>query len=179
MASRLKKTAGTVVAPKNLFEANAMLARIGDLTRSHDLIQSAMDEGIGQFKEKMQAEAQPLSVEIETLTASLQLYAEANRDVLTKNGKLKTIKLSAGEISWRARPPSVRLKDVPAIIGTCLQRGLQKFLRIKTDIDKEAMLADPVVAGSIVGVTIASTGEDFIITPASVKLAEPVAGAAA
>ena len=40
-------------------------------------------------------------------TDSIAIWAEANRDHLTRDGKTKTVRLAAGEFSWRTRPPSV------------------------------------------------------------------------
>ena len=42
---------------------------------------------------------------IKELGQGVQIWAEANRNDLTRDGRTKTAKFAAGEISWRTRPP--------------------------------------------------------------------------
>jgi len=58
---------------------------------------------------------------------------------------------------------------VEAIIEGCKVAGLEKFIRVKEEINKDAMLAEPDQAMKVPGVTIKSGGEDFIIEPLELK----------
>jgi phage host-nuclease inhibitor protein Gam len=41
---------------------------------------------------------------------------------------------------------------------------------VKEEIDKQAMLKEPEVAGSVPGVTVGSEGEEFYVAPLGVEL---------
>lgn len=168
---KLKRPAESVAVPQTREEAEAMLARLGHLQRDVKLIGAALEESVAGEKQAAEARARPLSLEAEALTRGLQLWAEANRVSLTENGRTKTVRLATGEIAWRARPPSVKIKDQPGVIERLVQLGLARFLRTKQEINREAMLAEPSAAGAVPGVTISSEGEEFVLTPTSVELA--------
>lgn len=174
--SKLKRAAETAVAPANREEAEAMLARLGAIRRDMALSSAALEESVSGLKTAAELAAKPLADEAETLFRGLQLYAEANRAALTEGGKTKTVKLATGELAWRTRPPSVKLRDVAAVIETLKAGGFDRFLRIKHEVNKEALLAEPVAAQAIPGVTIGSAGEEFIAEPLAMEL---VAGRAA
>lgn len=148
-----------------------MLARLGALQRDLSVASAALDENVASLKEAAEAGAAPLKAEAEALTRGIQTWAEANRERLTLAGRVKTVKLTTGEIAWRTRPPSVKLRDQGAILEFLVKVGLTRFIRVKSEVNREAMLAEPAAAGAVPGVTISSEGEDFVVTPASVELA--------
>jgi len=170
MARRLKMPAETVVVPRDMTEANIVLARIGDLVRRRDLIQLAHDEGVAALKATSETEAAPIDAEIVQRQRALQIWAEANRDALTGGGRTKTVKLPAGEVLWRARPPSVTLRGVAAVIQALSLAGLQRFLRTKTEVDKEAILREPAAVVGVPGISVGSEGEEFVVQPATMAL---------
>jgi len=57
------------------------------------------------------------------------------------------------------------------IIEACKKLGLARFLRVKEEINKDAMLAEQDLAQTITGVSI-SQGEDFVIVPFETELEE-------
>ena len=168
--ARLKRDAETAPVPVDMASAAANLARIGAIQRELDVAKVALAETVAKAKEAAEAAAAPLKVEVEMLTRGLQIWAEARRDELTQGGKTKTVTLATGEIAWRSRPPSVRLRDPAAVIETLQRLQLSRFLREKIEIDREAMLKEPAAAASVPGVVIGSAGEEFVVTPASADL---------
>lgn len=167
---KVKRPAETARVPQNREEAEAMLARLGALQRHVALISGALEESIAKAREAAEAEALPVKAEAEGLTRGIQLWAEANRQSLTQDNRVKTIRMNHGEIAWRTRPPSVKLRDQNAILEFLANIGLARFIREKREINREAMLAEPSVASTVPGVTISSEGEDFVVTPASEEL---------
>ena len=141
--ARVKAPALAVIAPATADQADAMIRRMGDIARDRLIIQAAVDERIAALRTAAEAEAAPLSAEIANLHASVQAWAEANRDDLTRGGRVKTHKMPSGEISWRNLPPSVRINSPGAVIALLENMGLDQFLRRKTEIDRDAMKADP------------------------------------
>lgn len=168
---RMKRPAETAPVPQSRAEAEAMLARLGAVQREQKVIAVALDEVTAQQKARAENEARPLAEEAERLTRGLQMWAEANRLSLTEGGRTKTVRLATGEIAWRARPPSVKITNQPGVIERLVHLGLARFLRTKTEINREAMLAEPSVASEVTGVAIASEGEEFVLTPTSVEMA--------
>lgn len=163
--TRTKRKAETVPAARDQQEANAFLARIGELQRSILVEEAALAETIAAAKEKTAAAVAVLMAEADRLTRGLQIWAEANRHALTDGGKRKTVALATGTIAWRLSPPSVRVKGQEQVLQYLLDRGMEEFLRRKVEIDKAAMLGMPDAAAQIPGVVIASSGEEFVIEP--------------
>ncbi len=168
---KLKRVAETVRAPQNREEAEAMLARLGAIQRDRTVLSTALEETLATERARVDAEDLPLRTEAEGLTRGLQLWAEANRPSLTQDGRTKTIRLSTGEIAWRARPPSVKPRDQNAILEFLANTGLVRFIRTKTEVNREAMLAEPSVATTVPGVTISSEGEEFVVSPLTEQVA--------
>ncbi len=172
--TRLKMTAAVDV-PDNRIEVADAIARIGQAQRERLRIQAKMNDRLAEVKEEYEHIARPWNEEIENLAKGVQIFCETYRLSLTRDGKVKFHRFASGEISWRKRPPKVNLRGIAAIIGRLRALGLERFIRTKEEVNKEAMLAEPEVAASIEGVKIGSAGEDFVITPAETKLDE-VAG---
>jgi phage host-nuclease inhibitor protein Gam len=166
--ARVKRAAAAVTVPQSQAEAAEALAAIGAAQRSLEVIQAALDEQVAALKAAAEAEAAPHRAVVEQRTRGLEVWAAANRGL----AKGKTITLPTGTLSWRVRPPAVRLSDVKAVLAELAVRGLTAFIRTKHEVDKEAMLAAPDVAASIPGVTIVTQVEDFVVEPTALTLAE-------
>lgn len=168
--ARLKRAAETAAVPQSLDEAAEVVARIGQIERDLTVAATALAEDIALTKQIAEASAAPLKAEMEMLARGLQVWAEANRETLTDGNRTKTVKLATGEIAWRARPPSVKLRDTNAVMEALRAHQLSRFIREKFEIDREAMLREPAVAATVPGVTIASAGEEFVVTPTQAQL---------
>lgn len=101
----------------------------------------------------------------------MQTWAEANRDAITQNGRVKTAAFTTGEVSWRIRPPSVAIKGVEAVLNSLRRLGLTRFIREKSEVNKEAILNEPAAVAKVPGITI-NQGEDFVVTPFETELTE-------
>ncbi|MBX9593542.1 MAG: host-nuclease inhibitor Gam family protein [Roseomonas sp.] len=164
--TRMKRKAEVVPAARNLAEATAWVARIGELQRQQQLIKAALGETIAAATGAADAETIPLVAEAERLHRGVQLWAEANRADLTNEGRRKTVPLASGVLCWRLPPPKVTLSNVDAVMQELRDRNLQKFIRTKQEPNKEAMLAEPGLAALIPGVRIGAGSEQFVIEPA-------------
>ena len=170
--ARLKSQAAAHPVPQTMTEANAFIQRIGQAQRERDRIQAEMNDRLADIKAEYEAKAQPFKAEIEERTKGVLTFCEANRDELTRGGKVKFHRFPAGEVNWRRRPPKVGIRGVATVIERLKALKLTRFLRVKEEINKEAMLAEPDVAGSVDGVKIGSEGEDFVILPFETELEE-------
>lgn len=168
--ARVKTPALAVIAPATADQADQMIRRIGEIARDRLIIQASLDEKIAAIKTAAEAEASPLSAEISNLTASVQAWAEANREELTRGGRVKTHKMPSGEVAWRHLPPSVKITSPAAVVPLLEEMGLERFLRRKVEIDRDALKADPDAARQVPGISVGSGGEEFIVTPATTVL---------
>lgn len=170
MPRKAKTAAANLPVPQSRDEAAASLARIGVLSRDAGRIEADMNDRIATLKERAEAAAGPLRDEARALLEGLRTWCEAHRVDLTQGGRVKTADLGTGTVAWRMRPPKVSLRDVDAVVERIKHLGLSRFLRVKEEPNKEAMLAEPPLARTIAGVTITSAGEDFIAEPFEAEL---------
>lgn len=148
----------TVQAPETMGEADQYLRDIGALNIQLRDIDTNLREATAKLKQKAEDQAAPIRADVERKWLGLQSWAQANRKRMTQGGK--TIRLPSGSISWRILPAKVTLKGVLDIIALLKSnRNWKKFLRVKYEVDKDAMLKDKQTAKSIAGVTIGSEGE--------------------
>lgn len=171
-ATKLKTPASPFPVPQNTEDANQFIFALGEAQRERLRIEAEMNDRLSDIKAAFEVQAAPYRAAIENLARGLQVYAEGHRDALTKDGRVKFHRFAAGEIQWRARPPKVTIRGIDTVIAALKCLGLTRFLRVKEEVNKEAMLAEPDVATTIAGVTIGSAGEDFIVKPFETELEE-------
>ena len=169
--TRIKTAAVTIPVPQTREQVVEAIAEIGRRQRERGRIQAAMNDALAAVRQEYEEAAKPHADAITRLSDGVHLWCEANRDELTHGGKAKTANLASGEIKWRMRPPRVSLRGLDNIIEACKKLGLARFLRVKEEINKDAMLAEPELAATITGVSI-SQGEDFVIVPFETELEE-------
>lgn len=170
MAKKVKSAGTNLPIPQDDSEAREAIREIGDLNREVLRIEAEMNDQIAALQLKYGELAAPLREQVVAKTDGLKMFCEVNRDRLT-GGKVKYHRFSTGEISWRLRPAKVSIRGLPEVIEAIKAAKLgKKFLRVKEEINKEAMLEDRSMAGALKGVTIGSDGEDFIVEPFETEL---------
>ncbi|EFM3083734.1 host-nuclease inhibitor protein Gam [Escherichia coli] len=167
MAKPVKRirNAAAAYVPQSRDAVVCDIHRIGDLQREAARLETEMNDAIAEITEKYASQIAPLKTSIETLSKGIQGWCEANRDELTNGGKVKTANLVTGDVSWRQRPPSVSIRGVDAVMETLERLGLQRFIRTKQEINKEAILLEPKAVAGVAGITVKSGIEDFSIIP--------------
>ncbi len=169
---RIKADAVEHWVPSDRDEVNAAIAEIGMLQRERLRIETAMNDEIAAIKARYDAEAKVPGERIAELAKGIQLYCEANRVALTKDGKVKFHVFATGEVKWRLTPFAVALKNVKEVLALLKAKGLMDYIRSKEDVDKEALLADRELLGaSIKGVSFVQK-EEFSIVPAESRIEE-------
>lgn len=171
--SKTKTMGANLPVPQSREEAATMVRAIGDVSRERTRLETQMNDEIAAAKEEYEKAAAPLDEALKEKTEGLRIWAEANRSQLTGGDKTKTVDLGTGILKWRLRPPSVRLSKVEELIERLKKLGLQRFVRTKEEVNREAMQAEPDVARQVAGVSIGSAGEDFIVEPFEAELAPP------
>ena len=168
----IKAPAAMCRVPQDRQEAVNMIAGIGAAQREREGLKREMDEQITALREKYDALMAPAVESIKALSQGVHVWAEAHRDELTQHGKTKTANLMTGEVRWRTTPPSVKAVRVKEAIEELKARHLAaRFLRVKEEINKEAILADPAAVEGMKWLAITQS-EDFVIVPFETDLEE-------
>ncbi|AWX14245.1 host-nuclease inhibitor protein Gam [Mergibacter septicus] len=146
-------------------EVEIAIKQIGDLQRELLRLATHQNDELAAVTEKYSSQIASVQEQIKPLKKSIEIWCEANRAELTNNGKTKTGSFNTGEVQWRQRPPSVSIRKVEDVLAQLKEHGLTRFIRIKEECNKEAMLAEPNLASKINGITIKTAVEDFVIKP--------------
>lgn len=166
--TRLKTVAAPRV-PQNREDVAGLIAGIGSDSREIRLMEVEMNAILARIKEEFEQRAEPARRRIAEAQLGVQAYCEANRVELTQNGKVKTHAFSSGEVCWRLRPPSVRITGEDAVLLALRRRGLERFIRLKEEVNREAILNEPAAVALVPGIRISQI-EDFVVTPFEVEL---------
>lgn len=190
MATRRLKTPAAA-APQTRDAVASDIHVIGDLQRQATRHAADMNDAIAAITARHQPELDRLAAEVKRLAAGVQTWCEANRADITDGNKTKTANLITGEVSWRQRPPAVKVTKADLVMKTLKALGLSRYLRTKEEIDKDAILAahsaarqapqtDPARAQllaeaerlqAVSGIEIVTGLEDFAIVPFEVETA--------
>lgn len=166
MATRIKTRAQAYVCASRE-QAQSDIASIGALQREHARLSGELNDAIGALAEAAAPRLKELQERIDALQAGVQTWCEANREQLC--GKGKSANLITGEVSWRVRPPSVRVTGEESVIDLLKHMALGRFVRSKETVNKEAILNEPEAVAGVPGIKLITGVEDFVITPFEVE----------
>lgn len=178
MTKRSKITKKPIPVPQSDAECRSAIREIGELKRRGLRLKADLDDQVGKLQEQFGASVAPIDARVAELEKGVEMFAEANRQRLTRDGKVKFHKFETGLISWRTRPAKVTIRGKETVIEALKSLGLRRFLRVKEDVNKEAMLANDkerAIAAAVDGVSIGSEGEDFEIEPFETETSGSVA----
>lgn len=189
MPSKKLKAKAEIYVPSSKDQCAADIRQLGDLQRSQARLTGEMNDEIAKITAKFQPLIEELQPQIDTLFSGVQTWCEANRATLTDNHKVKFANLITGEVTWRIAPPSCSVRGADAVIKALKTLELQRYVRSKEEVDKEAVLAtysagrqitdedakaDPAKAAvqtefrrlqAVTGITVISGVESFVVTP--------------
>lgn len=165
LTNKAKKMANASPVPQSSDDCDLMIHHLGDVRRDIARIEADMNDKLADIKEQYETKAEPLKAKAEELLSGIEIFCAANRDKLTKNGKVKFAHFKNGEVRWRSRPPKVTVRGKDSILDALRNLGLTRFIRVKEDLNKEAILEEPEAVKSIKGLAIGSEGEDFVVEP--------------
>ena len=175
MAKKVTAKGANIPVPQDDSEARATIREIGEGNRAILRFEAEMNDKIAALQQEYGEKVAPLREAVTIKTDGLKMFCEVNRDRLTNGNKVKFAKFATGQISWRLRPAKVSIRGAEDVVAAIKAVGLaERFVRVKEEINKDAMLEDKVTAGMIKGVSIGSEGEDFIVEPFETELKEAV-----
>ena len=141
------------------------IKEVGDLNRELERLAIEQNDLLAAITEKYAPLINAIKEQLTPKQDAIQAWCESHRDELTQNGKTKTGTFNTGEVQWRMRPPSVGIRGVESVLESLRMLGFVRFIRVKEEVNKEAMLNEPELAATVAGVTIKTGVEDFVITP--------------
>jgi len=165
MAKAKLKSKAQIAVPQSRDEVAADIRQLGDLQRELLRTETLMNDKIAAIVADNQPLIDAVNLRIQNLQEGVQAYAEAHREELTSNGKVKFANLVTGVVKWQKRPPSVSVRGADTVIATLKRLGLGKFVRTKEEINKEAILNEPEQVSGVAGIKIVKDVEDFVIEP--------------
>jgi phage host-nuclease inhibitor protein Gam len=167
-AAKLKSKGLNLPVPQTREQAADAIFEIGAIDRDLQRLDAGLRDALAGVKRGFEEQAQPLHDRRGALIEGVKVFCEARRDELT-GGRTKTAAFTSGEVSWRLRPPSVKIRggedNMVLAIQSQARLDMKAFLRVKYEINREAMLANRDLALTLPGVTISSEGEDFEVKP--------------
>lgn len=169
MATKQKAKATPWVCQSKEQTMDAIRA-LGDAQRELTRLETTINDKIAAITSENKDTVEALKERIQTLIDGIAVWCEANRATLLAGGG-KQANLTTGLVKWRQRNPSVSIRSVEKVIDTLRALGLTRFLREKTEVNKEAMLAEPKAVSGVAGITIVTGVEDLVIEPFEVEVA--------
>lgn len=122
---------------KTLDDADKTLQKLCEIESQLETIDNTADEEIAQIKERAATEGKLLREQHKANIAALEAYAAYYREELFKDRK--SLERPFGTFGYRKAPDAIHVSKETAEL--LKQAGLEEYLRVKVEPDKEAMLA--------------------------------------
>ncbi len=171
--TRVKQQSPEFPVPQTRDQVVHAIAEIGIRQRDRERLEVAMNDELAVIKQRYEEAAAPHIEAIKLLSQGVQIWCEAHRKELTDDGKTKTATLGSGTVAWRMNPPKVVLKGIENILAAFKKLGLDRFIRTKEEVNKEAILVEPEAVKAVPGIKI-EQNEEFVITPFEAELQKAV-----
>ncbi|MDR2504179.1 MAG: host-nuclease inhibitor Gam family protein [Deltaproteobacteria bacterium] len=146
----------------DLARAESALQELAALERQTGLIEAGLNEGIDGMKETAKAEAAPLEERKKAITDALAVFLKMNRTSILKDKK--SLELAFGVMGFRASSSICQIKGVSHEMT--LQRmkdaGLPEGIRIKEELDKDAVRGWPAERLALVGLNRVEKDQFFV-----------------
>jgi len=168
---RTKRPAASIYTSKE--DVDKAIAHIAQLQRTRARISTTLDRRVAKLNEMAKIELEPITADLNATVKEVVLYVEQNRNELTNDGSIKTVRFTHGVVKWKFTPPAVTIRNAKAVLAALKRLELNKFIRTKETVNKQAMVSDKELAVTIDGVSITQY-EQLIITPTKTQLDIPI-----
>lgn len=182
--TKIKTPAGPP-APQTREECAIAITEYGRVQNDRARKLFEKDERIRAISQEYEEELAALDESLKLRHQAIQTWCEANRVGLAEESGVKYIQLTTGRVEWRKGLDKITAPKKPENLETVLkmlhERGLDRFIRIKEEINKEAMLNEknpvpeegskPAKPGLLVlihgipGLNLTIGGEEFHVKP--------------
>ncbi|MDD3236835.1 MAG: host-nuclease inhibitor Gam family protein [Candidatus Gastranaerophilales bacterium] len=121
---------------KSWDDVNEALKTLAQLKIKKNKIENRQNFMLLKVKEICEKKAGSLVVDIKNIEKEIELYAEENKDEFAKK---RSKKLTFGTISFRLTK-KITCKSIDAAIKALKALSLDHFIRVKEELDKEALI---------------------------------------
>jgi phage host-nuclease inhibitor protein Gam len=122
--------------------AESLVAEIADLTVKRNTLSLVLDAEITALRDKYGPDIAALQKGIDDRAALVESWAAANADDFPRGRK--SVDFPCGTVGYRTGTPKLKTlarKTWDAILDTLTSLGLTAWVRVKTEVDKSAILA--------------------------------------
>ncbi|MBM9576258.1 host-nuclease inhibitor Gam family protein [Leptospira sp. 201903070] len=166
--------------------------QLGEFKRQRDRITSKTDDQISKLQNDLQEEISPLDLKIQHIASGIKHFVDHHKEELFPDPEYKTCKLTTGSLKLRRIPASVKTRATQKFFERILSENglLEKFnnlvsrlsgvfLRVKLELNKEQILAEPLKAMQKIGVELNEESERLYISPSETDVEIEAIGDAA
>jgi len=145
------------------FDLKSAAAEYCKLSKRLNRAESRLADKIAALQDKHGQEPAADRAKLAELEAAIKAHAAAHKAEMT-GGKGQTAAIGALSVKWRKGRASVQISGDPAaIIAALKRRRLSRFIRVKEELDKTAILKEPqAVKTPIEGLRILPAGAETI-----------------
>ena len=136
-SSRTRTMKNTSEEPRNWEEINQRLAWLGESERQIRTLRDQFEQKVAVLKQQWLEASQPATLERDRLEEEIERFYWAHRDEVLAGGR-KSVELAFGRLGSR-RSRSVVVDDTAAAQQWLAVHGLPRYLRVRTDLDREAL----------------------------------------
>ena len=158
----------------DLPRAESALMELASLERKTRAITDEANEKIDALKEAAKAETAPLETRKKAITDALGTFLKMNRaEVL---GSRKSVELAFGLLGFRASTAICQMRGISSemTLERLKNAGLKEGIRIKEELDKDAMRGWPDERLALVGLTRQEKDQFYVELKAEKLTAEAV-----
>lgn len=159
------KSAAAGYTPQSKEQVSVDIKKTGDLQRELIRIETQINDEIAAITSRNTPVIEALKMDLDVLQKGVQTWCEASRADITDGNKTKTANLITGGVSWRTWPDSVSIKGADVVLDMLKKLSLDRFIRTKEEVNKEAIFADKKAVEGVKGISIISGKEIFAVTP--------------
>jgi phage host-nuclease inhibitor protein Gam len=148
-----------VAQPRTWEEVDQRLGYIGEAERQLESLRTEFDQKVAVLKQQFVEASQPITREKRKIAEQIECFYWAHRDEVLQQGK-KSVELAFGRVGSR-RSRSVSVEDAAAAQQWLARHGLSDYLRVRTELDREALRAALLGSNEIA----AQTPSDLLACP--------------
>lgn len=153
---------------ENKTELQTAISLLGEVRRDYANHKAQCDSEIAKIQAAYANVLQELESNEKELVTQITKYCNEHFDEVFQ-GKSKTAKLITGEISRRIKPSSIVVEDLELALLKLKELNLREFIRVKEDLNKNALLDSPEIINEITGLKLQTGLETFLIKPYSIN----------
>ncbi len=123
--------------PRCWDDVNLRLARLGEIERQMEALTVRMNRRVAELKQRTLDAGKDMEREQESLRHQIERFYWAHRKEVLAEGR-KSVELPFGRLGAR-RSRSVVVEDAASVLEWLLSGGFHRYLRTRTEIDREAI----------------------------------------